>query len=187
VELFNRILKLIDVNLIYCLPAIILTLILVEFFFKNRFETRKTLNLICWVIIIYTIVSFSFYLIGMIMNPDEYAFIHRATGPYAWAYWMMFLGTLILPLTLLIKRLASKFWYVLLVAIGMKIGVYFERFVIIVTSYHRDYLVENENGDFINTFSFGIGLIYLQGMIIAILALGIFEIIKRKKTIHNSK
>lgn len=121
------------------------------------------------------------------MNPDEYAFIHRATGPYAWAYWMMFLGTLILPLTLLIKRLASKFWYVLLVAIGMKIGVYFERFVIIVTSYHRDYLVENENGDFINTFSFGIGLIYLQGMIIAILALGIFEIIKRKKTIHNSK
>jgi hypothetical protein len=127
----------------------------------------------------------------MAMNPDEYAFINRATGPYAWAYWLMFLLALILPFTLFIKKLASKFWYVMLVAFGMKFGMYFERFVIIVTSYHRDYLTENRNDvlgnrtiELIDLFSFGIGMIFLQGLIITILTLAIFEIIKRRNNIQ---
>ncbi len=186
-ELYKRIIEIIDANLIYCLIPIILTLILVELFFKNRFETKKTLNLIRWTIVIYTIITWTSYLIGMATNPDKYAFIDRATGPYAWAYWMMSLSALILPFTLLIKKLASKFLYVLFVAFAMKIGMYFERFVIIVTSFHRDYLpnngnseLENGNVELIDLFAFGIGMIFLQGVIITILTLGIFEIIKRK-------
>ena len=192
-ELYKKAIELIDANLIYCLIPIILTLILVELIFKNRFETKKVLNLIRWIIIIYTIVTFTFYLVGMAINPEEYTFINRATGPYAIAFWVMFLSALILPLTLLIKKLASKFWYVLLVAFGMKIGMYFEHFVIIITSLHRDYLPENsntelENGnvELIDLFSFGIGMTFLQGAIITVLTLGIFEIIKRKKTMHNN-
>jgi hypothetical protein len=192
-ELYKRIIEMIDVNLIYGLIPIILTLILIELFLKNRFETKKVLNLICWIIIIYTIITWTVYLIGMALNPDKYAFMNRATGPYAWAYWIMFLSALILPFTLLEKKLAAKFWYVLLVAFAMKIGMYFERFVIIVTSFHRDYLPENgnaelENGntELIDLFAFGIGMIFLQGLIITILTLGIFEIIKRKKTVHSS-
>jgi len=192
-EVYKRVIEIIDANLIFCLIPIILTLIVVELIFKNQFETKKALNIIRWTIIIYTIVTFIVYLIGMAISPDEYAFINRATGPYAIAYWIMFLGALILPLTLLIKKLASKFWYVLLVAFGMKSGMYFERFVIIVTSFHRDYLPNNEIAGFdnksvelIDLFSFGIGMIFLQGVIITILILGIFELIKRKKTVHNN-
>lgn len=188
-ELYKRIIEIIDANLIFCLIPIILTLMFVELVFKNRFETKKVLNLTRWTIIIYTIVTFTLYLIGIAINPDGYAFIDRATGPYAWAYWMMLLSALILPFTLLIKQLASKFWYVIFVAFGMKIGMYFERFVIIVTSFHRDYLLnngnselENKNSELIDSFSFGIGMIFLQGLIIAILALGIFEILKKQKT-----
>ena len=184
-ELYKRIIEIIDANLIFCLIPIILTLILVELFFKNRFETKKTLNLICWTIIIYTIITWTFYLIGMALNPEEYAFINRATGPYAITYWLMFLSALILPFTLLIKKLASKFWYVLLVAFAMKIGMYFERFVIITTSFHRDYQTENGNTELIDSFLFGIGMIFLQGIIITILTLGVFELIKRKKTLDN--
>ncbi|WP_407557786.1 hypothetical protein [Winogradskyella sp. 4-2091] len=182
-ELYKSIIEMVDANLIHCLIPIIMTLTLVELFFKNRFETKKTLNLIRWTIIIYTIVTFTFYLIGMAMNPDEYAFINRATGPYALAYWIMFLSALILPLTLLIKKLASKFWYVLLVAFGMKSGMYLERFVIIVTSFHRDYLPENENFELIDLFSFRIGMIILQGVIMTILTLVILEI---KKIVQNT-
>jgi hypothetical protein len=122
----------------------------------------------------------------MALNPDKYAFINRATGSYKVIYWVMFLSAIILPFTLLIKKLASKFWYVLLVAFGMKIGFYFERYVIIVTSIHRDYLPENGNTSLIDIFSFGIGMIFLQGLLITILTLGIFEIIKRKKAVHNA-
>ena len=185
-ELYKRIIEIIDANLIHCLIPIILILMLVELIFKNRFETKKTLNLIRWIIIIYTIVTFTFYLIGIAMNPDEHAFINRATGPYAWVYWIMFFGALILPLTLFIKKLASKFWYVLLVAFGMKSGIYFERFVIITTSFHRDYQTENGNAGLMESISYGIGVFFIQGIIIVMLTLGIFEIIKRKKTGYNN-
>ena len=194
-ELYKRIVAIFDANLIYCLIPIILTLIFVELIFKNRFETKKVLNLIRWTIIFYTIITWTFYLIGMATteNPEEYAFINRATGPYAWAYWIMFVSAIILPLTLFIKKLASKFWYVILVAFGMKSGMYFERFVIIVTSFHRDYLpgnrnteLENGNVELIDLFALSIGTLFFQGVILTILTLGIFEIIKRKKTVRKT-
>ena len=179
-ELFFRTIEIVDENLIYCLIPIILTLILVNHFFKKRFETKKSLNLFRWIIITYSIITWIFYLFGMFMNPEKYAFIERATGPYKIAYWIMFLCALIFPFTLFYKKLASKFWYVLLVAFGMKIGFYFERYVILVTSLHRDYL---PNSEFTSLPNFGIGLIFLQGIIIAILSLGIFEITKRRKNL----
>jgi hypothetical protein len=185
-ELYDRIIKIVDINLIQCLITIILTLFLVKVFFKNRFEIKKALNLVRWVVIAYSFITWTITLIGIILNPEESAFVNRAVGPYAITYWIMFLSALILPFTLFNKKLAAKFWYVLLVAFCVKIGVYFERFVIIVTSYHRDYLtIDNGNTEFINPFAFGIGMLLLQGVIIAILMLGIFEIIKRK-TVHHT-
>ena len=186
-ELYHRIIEIVQANLIYCLIPIILTLILVNRFFKERFETRKSLNLFRWIIIIYSIITWTFYLFGMFMNPEKYAFIDRATRPYKVAYWIMFLCALIFPFTLFYKKLASKFWYVLLVAFGMKIGFYFERYVIFVTSLHRDYFPSSESSEFTSLPNFGIGLIFLQGIIIAFLSLGIFKITKRRKTVHNSR
>ena len=63
----------------------------------------------------------------------------------------------------------------------MKIGFYFERFVIIVTNYHRDYGIQKKNVEFTDSFSFGILMIFIQGIIIALTSLAIFEIIKKKK------
>lgn len=185
-ELYKRIIEIIDANLIHCLIPIILTLLLVELLFKSRFETKKILNLIRWFIIAYELITWSYSLIGMIIYPEEFAFIERATGPYRIAYWIMFLSALIMPFTLFIKKLASSFLYVLLVVIFMKIGLYFEWFVIIVTSYHRDYLTESGDTDFTNSFLFGLLMLFIQGIIIAIMALGIFEFIKRKKALHKS-
>lgn len=180
-ELYKRIIEIVDANLIYCLIPIILTLIIIELIFKTRFETKKVLNLIRWTIIVYAIITSTITFIGIALDPESSAFINRATGPYKVAYWLMFLSALILPFTLLMKRLASKFWYVLLVAFLMKIGAYFERFVIITTSFHRDYPTENGNVGLTESISFGIGMLFLQGIIIALLSLGIFELIKRNK------
>lgn len=186
-EIYNRIIELINANLMYCLIPMILTLILVELIFKNRFATKKTLNLIRWIIIAYAIITWAITLIRMVFYPEDSAFINRATGPYKVAYWIMFSSALILPFTLLVKKLASKFWYVLLVAFCIKIGVYFERFVIITTSFHRDYLTKNRNAEFTNSMVFEIGMLFLQGILITLLTLGIFEIAKRKKTVHTHR
>jgi len=121
----------------------------------------------------------------MALNPEEYAFINRATGPYKFAYWIMFLSAMILPLTLLLKKWASKFWYVIVVAFCMKIGAYFEHYVIIITSLHRDYLPQNGQAEFLDSYIFGFGMLFLQGIFIAILTLGIFEILKKSKQVKE--
>ena len=184
-KLYERIIEIVDANFIHCLIPIILTLILVEFLFKKRFETKKVLNLICKFIILYSIITWTHSLIGMILYPEKFAFIQRATGPYKWAYWIMSSSALILPFTLFIKKIASNFYYVIFVAIFMKIGFYFERFVIIVTSYHRDYGEKIRNVAFIDSFTFGVIMLFIQGFIIAIISLVIFEILKQKRLQHK--
>jgi hypothetical protein len=185
-ELYKRIIELVDANLTHCMVPIILALILVELIFKKRFETKKALNLIRWTIIVYAIITWTMTLIGTALYPVDLAFVSRATGPYKIAYWIMFLSALILPFSLLIEKLGTKFWYVLFVAFCMKIGGYFERIVIITTSFHKDYLAKTGNTEFTDSISSGIAMLFLQGILIAILTLGIFEITKRKKTVHNS-
>ena len=180
-DLYKRIIEITDANLIQCLVPIILSLVVIEHLFKKRFETKKVLHLICWLIILYSIVTWTYSLTAMLFNPEKFAFIERAKGPYSWAYWIMFLSALISPFTLLIKKIASNFYYVLFVAILIKIGFYFERFVIIVTTFHQDYGTGREHDEFANSFLFAILMLFIQGIIIALISLGIFEIIKNKK------
>lgn len=71
---------------------------------------------------------------------ERYTFINRATGPYAWAYWTMVSCNVIWPQLLWIKAIRTNLVLVFIISIIVNIGMWFERFVIITTSLHRDYL-----------------------------------------------
>lgn len=71
---------------------------------------------------------------------EQYAFINRATGPYWWAYWSMMSCNLIAPQVFWTKWARTTPWFLFVMSIIVNIGMWFERFVIIVTSLHRDYL-----------------------------------------------
>jgi len=71
---------------------------------------------------------------------EQYAFINRATGPYAWAYWIMMSCNLLFPQFFWIKKLRRNVTFMFIVSIFVNIGMWFERFVIVVSSLHRDYL-----------------------------------------------
>jgi molybdopterin-containing oxidoreductase family membrane subunit len=71
---------------------------------------------------------------------ERYAFINRMFGPYAWAYWSMITCNVISPQLFWFKRLRTSLPIMFMVSIVINIGMWFERFVIIVTSLHRDYL-----------------------------------------------
>jgi Ni/Fe-hydrogenase subunit HybB-like protein len=74
-------------------------------------------------------------------SPYElYAFKNRAFGPYWWAYWSMITCNVISPHLFWFRWCRRTMWFVWLVSIVVNIGMWFERFVIIVTSLHRDYL-----------------------------------------------
>ncbi len=71
---------------------------------------------------------------------EQYAFLNRASGPYWWAYWAMMSCNVISPQVFWSKKLRRNIWFTFILSIVVNIGMWFERFVIIVTSLHRDYL-----------------------------------------------
>jgi len=71
---------------------------------------------------------------------EAYAFINRATGPYWWAYWSMMTCNVITPQLFWVKKIRTSVIATFVISIFVNIGMWFERFVIIVTSLHRDYL-----------------------------------------------
>ncbi|MBS2025602.1 MAG: polysulfide reductase NrfD, partial [Deltaproteobacteria bacterium] len=74
-------------------------------------------------------------------NPYErYTFINRAFGPYAWAYWTMISCNVLSPQVFWFKKVRTSPWAIFIVTIFVNIGMWFERFVIVVTSLHRDFL-----------------------------------------------
>jgi Ni/Fe-hydrogenase subunit HybB-like protein len=68
------------------------------------------------------------------------AFVLRAAGPYAWAYWIMMSCNVIAPQFFWSRRLRQNLWAVMAVAMCVNVGMWFERFVIIVTTLPRMFL-----------------------------------------------
>jgi molybdopterin-containing oxidoreductase family membrane subunit len=77
-------------------------------------------------------------------NPYErFAFVNRAFGPYAWSYWIMVSCNVLSPQVFWFKKLRRSIPVMFVVSIFVNIGMWFERFVITVTSLHRDFLPAN--------------------------------------------
>jgi Ni/Fe-hydrogenase subunit HybB-like protein len=71
---------------------------------------------------------------------EQYAFFNRMQGPYWWAYWSMMTCNVISPQLFWIKKIRTSIVATFVLSIIVNVGMWFERFVIIVTSLHRDYL-----------------------------------------------
>ena len=71
---------------------------------------------------------------------EQYAFTNRMFGPYWWAYWSMMTCNLIAPQVFWFRWARTTPWFIFIMSIVVNVGKWFERFVIIVTSLHRDYL-----------------------------------------------
>jgi Ni/Fe-hydrogenase subunit HybB-like protein len=71
---------------------------------------------------------------------ERYAFINRAFGPYWWAYWSMMTCNVFSPQFFWFAKLRNSVTFTFIISIFVNIGMWFERFVIIVTSLHRDFL-----------------------------------------------
>lgn len=71
---------------------------------------------------------------------ESFAFINRAFGPYAWSYWIMVSCNVITPQLFWSKRIRTSITASFIISIFVNIGMWFERFVITVTSLNRDFL-----------------------------------------------
>lgn len=130
-------------------------------------------------------------------NPYEwYAFKNRAIGPYWWAYWTMMTCNVISPQLFWFKKLRRNLWITFVLSIVINTGMWFERFVIFVTSLHRDFLPSSwamysptfvEIGIFIGTLGLFFTLFLLFAKFFPVVAIAEVKHILKASGEHNKK
>jgi molybdopterin-containing oxidoreductase family membrane subunit len=71
---------------------------------------------------------------------EQYMILNRLTGPYKTAYWALLLCNVLAPQILWSRKARKNVWILFAVAMSVNVGMWLERFIIIVTSLHRDFL-----------------------------------------------
>ena len=82
-----------------------------------------------------------FFIASYSGNPyEQFVFINRALGPMSWAFLLMIACNVLMPQLLWFRSVRQNIKIVFILSILINVGMWFERFVIIVTSLHRDFL-----------------------------------------------
>src|SRR5258705_3474421 len=71
---------------------------------------------------------------------EKYMMMNRMFGPYGWMYWLLILFNILIPQALWFRSLHTNVIVLFLIAISVNIGMWLERYVIIVVSLHRDFM-----------------------------------------------
>ncbi len=131
--------------------AMVLTLMLVarKVMHFEAYITPRHVHAMCKVLVFtgsvvglaYLTESFTAWYSG---NPYErFTFLNRAFGPSGWAYWVMVLCNVVSPQLLWFRRIRNDLRLVFVLSLVINVGMWFERFVIIVTSLERDFLTSS--------------------------------------------
>src|SRR5438067_113003 len=71
---------------------------------------------------------------------DQYMMTNRAFGPYGWIFWALMFFNVLVPQALWSARIRRNLVALFLVALAINLGMWIERFVIVITSLHRDFV-----------------------------------------------
>jgi molybdopterin-containing oxidoreductase family membrane subunit len=128
--------------------AMVMTLMLITrsvFQMKHIVTTRHLENMSKIMLVTGSIVGYAyameFFMAWFSGNPYErFVFLNRALGPYAWAYWIMVTCNVVSPQLFWFRKCRTSVPILFVLSIVVNIGMWFERFVIVVSSLHRDFL-----------------------------------------------
>ncbi len=71
---------------------------------------------------------------------ERFVFLNRALGPYAWAYWTMVVCNVVFPQLFWFKGIRHHIPIMFTIGVLVNVGMWFERYVIVVTTLSRDFL-----------------------------------------------
>jgi Ni/Fe-hydrogenase subunit HybB-like protein len=101
---------------------------------------------------------------------EKYMMMNRMFGPYGWLYWLLILFNILIPQALWVRRLQTNPWVLFFIAIAVNIGMWLERYVIVVVSLHRDFMPSAwgmysgtvfDYGVFVGTIGLFVALLFL--------------------------
>ncbi len=120
-----------------------------ELFGLRDFITARHLDNIAKVILLTSCMvgyayGMEFFVAWYSQSPwEQFHFLNREFGPLWWAGWIMLSCNAIVPHVLWFKAVRKRVWALFVVSILVNVGMWFERFVIIVSGLHRDFLPSN--------------------------------------------
>jgi Ni/Fe-hydrogenase subunit HybB-like protein len=71
---------------------------------------------------------------------EKYMMMNRMFGPYGWMYWLLILFNILIPQALWVSRVRTNTLALFLIAVSVNIGMWLERYVIVVVSLSRDFM-----------------------------------------------
>ncbi len=129
--------------------AMVLTLMIIirKFYHFEEYVTRGHLDAIGRILTFISLIMGTAYLTEIFIawySGSEYEFFtffkNRITGDYYWAFYAMFISNAVVPQLFWFKKVRQNITVVFIISIIINIGMWFERYVIVVTSLSKDYL-----------------------------------------------
>jgi molybdopterin-containing oxidoreductase family membrane subunit len=111
----------------------------------RHLENMAKLMLTTGMIVAYSYIIEAFIAFYSGSPYERFEVVNRAFGPYGWLYWLLIATNLVIPQLLWSARCRKNTVAIFLIALSVNIGMWLERFVIVVTSLHRDFLVSSWN------------------------------------------
>ncbi len=172
------------------------TLALEDFITDNHLEKMALIMMVTSMMVGYAYLM-EFFMAWYSGNPYEIAtFLERALGQYAWAYWIMIFCNVVVPQLFWSKKLRRNVTALFVTSIFINIGMWFERFVIIVTSLARDFMPSRwiyyrptfwDVSTFLGTFGLFLTLFLLFARYLPILAMSeIKGVLPQANLAHHS-
>jgi molybdopterin-containing oxidoreductase family membrane subunit len=112
-----------------------------DFITMRHIDNMAKVTLVTGLVVVYGYSSEAFF--GWYSGSEWERFLLKNRiyyGPYAWSYWVLLLCNFIVPQLLWSRKLRNNLKVVFTVVMFVNVGMWLERFVIIVTSLHRDFM-----------------------------------------------
>jgi len=129
--------------------AMVLTLVVTMrgLYNMNDFITDSHIDAVCRVLVFISLIMGTAYMTEIFMawySGSEYEmymfFRNRIFGEYAFQFWAMFVSNALIPQLFWFKGMRRRIWIVFIISIIINIGMWYERYNIIVTTLSRDFL-----------------------------------------------
>lgn len=129
--------------------AMVLTLVTLmkKLYNMDDFITSRHVDAVCRVLVFISLIMGTAYITEIFIawySGSEYEmytfFKNRITGDYAFQFWAMFTLNALLPQLFWSKKIRNSIWIVFVISLLINLGMWYERFNIVVTSLSKNYL-----------------------------------------------
>ncbi|MGH9631841.1 MAG: NrfD/PsrC family molybdoenzyme membrane anchor subunit [Bryobacteraceae bacterium] len=128
--------------------AMVLTLMIPirKYYHMEDFITTRHIHAMCKVMLCTGLIVAYGYFMEVFMawysgvEYEIYMVLNRFFGPYALGYWALILCNILIPQALWFTRVRAHIGLVWVIALIVNVGMWLERFIIVITSLHRDFL-----------------------------------------------